>query len=49
MRLTNAGRKSKPKKGAGVPKPMAAKVPIIMLNPPTYGPKSMPKRGAKNV
>jgi len=44
---TNAGRKYKPKKGAELPKPIAAKVPIIMLMPPTYGPRRMPKSGAR--
>ena len=44
---TNAGRKSNPKNGAGVPKPTAAKVPMIMLTPPTYGPSRIPKRGAR--
>jgi hypothetical protein len=31
---TNAGRKSSPKKGAGEPMPMAAKVPMSLLIPP---------------
>jgi hypothetical protein len=43
----NAGRKSNPKKGAGLPKPIAAKVPIIMLIPPVNGPRSIPYRGAR--
>ena len=43
---TKAGRKSRPKNGAGVPNPIAAKVPMIMLVPPMYGPRRIPKRGA---
>ena len=45
---TNAGRKSNPKKATEEGFiPIAAKVPIIMLIPPTYGPKRMPNSGAR--
>ena len=45
---TNAGRKSNPKKATEEGfMPIAANVPIIMLIPPTYGPKRMPNNGAR--
>ena len=41
-----AGRKSRPKKGAGFPNAMAKKVPKIILEPPVKRPKMDPYSGA---
>jgi len=43
---TVAGRKSRNMKTTGFPSAMAKNVPIIMLNPPMYGPSMIPYMGA---
>jgi hypothetical protein len=42
-----SGRKSNPKNDIGRPNPIAARLPIITVNPPTYGPSMMPIKGAR--
>lgn len=44
---TKSGRKSRPKKDTGLPNPIAPKFPSTTVKPPRYGPKMMPKIGAR--